>query len=119
MFINSYARLIQLKVKRIFRSIEAFFFTIPYTCRKTIHGRISLVEKDINCLYILTKDYNLVRCFVPKVDKNFQLDYLISIEGYLWKDDLGVVLDVYSGSRYIIDTNEREVINSEIFVQKF
>ena len=37
----------------------------------TIKGRILLVEPSINCLYILSEDFELIRCFLPRLGDQF------------------------------------------------
>jgi hypothetical protein len=87
----------------------------------TVRGRILLVEPDINCMYVLNENFDLVRCFLPRMLKPFLTSshFLITITGYMTKDKSGFILLVHKGCSYFLDSNRPSIIDSEIIVGTF
>jgi len=111
----------KLKYKMLMLIDHLLMTDNQYCYLKTIKGRILLVEHDINCLYILNDDLDLIRCFLPQMLKPFlkSTHFLITITGYFTKDKTGNILLVHKGCNYFLDSNRPSIVDSDIIVGTF
>jgi hypothetical protein len=89
---------------------------------KTVSGRILLIDKTINCLYVLLPNYELIRCIVPRFLKcfNYAKGNLIHITGFVsYTDQSGKILLIHKGCTFTLDSNRPKPEDSDIVIGKF